>query len=84
VLSTTEGEDKPLKYPAIFNTADAAVITKVDLATVVECDLVAAHNNIQSIRPGLQVFEVSAKTGQGIDGWMEFLRSHVGAGRLSR
>jgi len=83
LLSVTEGEDKPLKYPAIFNTADAAVITKVDLAAVVECDLTAAHNNIQSIRPGLQVFEVSAKTGQGMDRWLEFLRSHLGSERLS-
>ena len=77
LLSVTEGEDKPLKYPTIFNTADVAVITKMDLAAAVECDLAAAHNNIQSVRPGLQVFEVSAKTGEGMDEWLSFVRSHL-------
>jgi hydrogenase nickel incorporation protein HypB len=79
LMSVTEGEDKPLKYPTIFNTADAAVITKMDLAAAVECDLSAAHKNIQSVRPGLQVFEVSAKTGQGMDEWLGFLQSHIGS-----
>jgi len=79
LLSVTEGEDKPLKYPVIFNTADAAVITKVDLAAAVECNVAEVYKNIQSVRPGLQVFQVSAKTGQGMDGWLEFLRSHLGS-----
>ena len=71
LLSVTEGEDKPLKYPTIFNTADVAVITKMDIAAAVEFDLAAAHANIQSVRPGMKVFEVSAKTGAGMD---EFLK----------
>ena len=71
LTSTTEGEDKPLKYPTIFNTADVAVITKMDLAAAVGCDLVSLRANIQRVRPGMQVLEVSAKTGVGID---EFLR----------
>jgi hydrogenase nickel incorporation protein HypB len=66
LLSTTEGEDKPLKYPTIFNTADLAVITKMDLAVASEFDLAAARRNIQSVRPGMQVLEVSAKTGEGM------------------
>ena len=75
LLSATEGEDKPLKYPTIFNTADIAVITKIDLAAAAEFDREAAHRNIQSVRPGMQVFEVSAKTGAGMDAWIESLSS---------
>jgi len=71
LISTTEGEDKPLKYPTIFNTADIAVITKIDLAAAVEFDLKAVHRNIQTVRPGMRVLEVSAKTGTGIDAWLE-------------
>jgi hydrogenase nickel incorporation protein HypB len=73
LLSVTEGEDKPLKYPTIFNTADVALITKIDLAAAVEFDLQAARDNIQRVRPGMQVFEVSAKTGEGMEEWLGFL-----------
>jgi hydrogenase nickel incorporation protein HypB len=77
LLSVTEGEDKPLKYPTIFNTADVAILTKIDLAAAVEFDRAAAHRSIQSVRPGMQVFEVSAKTGEGIDQWLRFLGSRL-------
>ena len=77
LMSVTEGEDKPLKYPTIFNTADVAVITKIDLAEAVEFDLAAAHRSIQSVRPGMQIFEVSAKKGTGMDRWLEYLDSRV-------
>lgn len=73
LLSVTEGEDKPLKYPTIFNTADVAVVTKIDLAEAVEFDRRAAQDNIQSVRPGMKVFEVSAKTGTGLDELLQFL-----------
>ena len=76
LMSTTEGEDKPLKYPTIFNTADVAVITKMDLAEAVEFDSQAAHASIQAVRPAMQVFEVSSKTSAGMDEWLEFLQSH--------
>jgi hydrogenase nickel incorporation protein HypB len=79
LFSVTEGEDKPLKYPTIFNTADVALITKMDLATAVEFDRPAAHRNIQSVRPGMQVFEVSAKTGQGMEEWLGFLQDRRSA-----
>lgn len=75
LMSTTEGEDKPLKYPTIFNTADVAIITKMDLAAAVEFDVAAAHQSIQAVRPGMQVLEVSAKTGAGMDEWLDFLRA---------
>jgi hydrogenase nickel incorporation protein HypB len=67
LLSVTEGEDKPLKYPTIFNTADAAVLTKIDLAEAVEFDLAAATRNIRAVRPGMRIVAVSAKTGQGME-----------------
>lgn len=73
LLSVTEGEDKPLKYPTIFNSADIAVITKSDLAAAVEFDEEAAKLNIQAVRPGMQTFKVSAKTGSGLDEFVEFL-----------
>lgn len=75
LLSTTEGEDKPLKYPTIFNGADIAVITKMDLAIAAEFDLATAHRNIQSVRPGMHVLEVSSKTGQGMDDAISYLQA---------
>jgi hydrogenase nickel incorporation protein HypB len=77
LLSATEGEDKPLKYPTIFNTADVAVITKIDLATAVEFDGEAAYRNIQQVRPGMRVLQVSAKTGFGMDEWLASLTHYV-------
>jgi hydrogenase nickel incorporation protein HypB len=73
LLSTTEGEDKPLKYPTIFNSADVAVITKMDLANAAEFDRAEARANIESVRPGMLVIEVSAKTGLGMDVWSNFI-----------
>jgi hydrogenase nickel incorporation protein HypB len=81
LFSVTEGEDKPLKYPTIFNTADVAIITKMDLATAVEFDRAAAHSSIQSVRPGMQIFELSAKTGAGLDALVRFLESSAEVGR---
>lgn len=75
LMSVTEGEDKPLKYPTIFNTADIAVLTKMDLAAAVEFDLQAARENIQRVRPGMTIFEVSSKTGEGMNELMGFVRS---------
>lgn len=73
LLSVTEGEDKPLKYPTIFNSADVAVITKSDLAAAVEFDEALARRNIQAVRPGMEVFKVSAKTGEGMNAYLEYL-----------
>jgi hydrogenase nickel incorporation protein HypB len=66
LLSATEGEDKPLKYPTIFNTADVAMITKIDLAVAAEFDREAARRSILAVRPGMKILEVSAKTGAGM------------------
>jgi hydrogenase nickel incorporation protein HypB len=77
LMSVTEGEDKPLKYPTIFNTSDVAVITKTDIAGAVEFDLAAATRNIRSVRPGMQIFEVSAKTGEGMQECLRFFESRL-------
>ena len=73
LLSVTEGEDKPLKYPGLFNSADAAVITKIDIAEPCGFDRELALHNINEIRPGIRIFETSAKTGAGMDAWLDYL-----------
>jgi len=77
LISVTEGEDKPLKYPTIFNSADVAIITKIDLAAAVEFDYAAAYGNIQAVRPGMQVFQLSAKTGEGVEKYLDFLGARL-------
>jgi hydrogenase nickel incorporation protein HypB len=73
LMSVTEGEDKPQKYPTIFNSADVAVITKNELAGAVEFDWEAARKSIESVRPGMQIFRLSAKTGEGMTEYLAFL-----------
>lgn len=75
LLSVTEGEDKPLKYPGLFNTADVALITKIDLAEPCEFDRELTLKNIQAVRPGLSVLETSAKSGDGMDAWINYLKN---------
>jgi hydrogenase nickel incorporation protein HypB len=73
LMSVTEGEDKPQKYPTIFNSADVAVITKDDLASAVEFNWEAARKSIESVRPGMHVFRLSAKSGAGMQAYLDFL-----------
>lgn len=73
IVSTTEGDDKPLKYPGMFRTASIMVINKTDLLPYVECSLERLKQNAFSINPCLQVFETSCRTGQGIDAWCAWL-----------
>jgi hydrogenase nickel incorporation protein HypB len=73
LLSVTEGEDKPLKYPTIFNSADAAVITKMDLAAAVDFNEQVLNQNIQAVRPGMKVLKLSAKTGEGMQELLDYL-----------
>lgn len=75
LLSVTEGEDKPLKYPGLFNSSDVALITKLDLAEPCEFDREQALENIQSVRPGMEIVETSTKTGEGLDVWIEYLQT---------
>src|ERR1700731_741502 len=83
LLSVTEGEDKPLKYPKIFNRADVAVITKMDLAAAVEFDLAAADCNVQRVRPGMRVLQVSSKNGFGMSEWLDFLQKRLKESRVA-
>jgi hydrogenase nickel incorporation protein HypB len=75
LLSVTEGEDKPLKYLMIFNSAGVAILVESDLAATVEFDNTAARRNIQAVRPGMEVFKVSAKTGEGMTEYLEFIET---------
>ena len=75
LMSVTEGEDKPLKYPTIFNSADVAIITKIDLAAAAQFDVDAARANIHEVRPGIEILELSARTGLGMPAWLDRLRA---------
>jgi hydrogenase nickel incorporation protein HypB len=81
LMSVTEGEDKPLKYPTIFNSADVAIITKNELATAVEFDWETARKSIESVRPGMQIFRLSAKTGDGMNEYFDFLVERLSQSR---
>jgi len=74
VVSITEGEDKPLKYPGMFRNSSVLVINKIDLAPYVNCDLKALRNNALQINPALRIFETSCYTGDGIQEWCKWLR----------
>jgi hydrogenase nickel incorporation protein HypB len=78
LLSATEGEDKPLKYPSIFNSADVAVITKLDLAAAADFDRRTATANILTVRPGMRIVELSAKRGDGMDDWISCVKGARG------
>ena len=73
ILSVTEGEDKPLKYPEMFRVADLVLLNKVDLLPHLDFDVNACLDNIQRIRPGIKVLQVSARNGDGMGGWLQWL-----------
>jgi len=79
LFTVTEGEDKPLKYPKMFQNARYAVLTKTDLLPYVPFDVDLAIANAHRINPELQFLELSATTGAGLDGWFDFLRGAVPA-----
>jgi len=82
MMSVTEGEDKPLKYPPVFYGADLAIITKTDLAEAVEFDAEVAAWNIEAVHPGLPLIQVSAKKGTGMPEWLQKLFSLAGNNRI--
>ncbi len=77
LLSTTEGEDKPLKYPIMFQAADCVLITKMDLAPYLDIDVDRITNNIRQMNPHAVIIPVSAKTGDGLDAWFQWLQQQV-------
>jgi hydrogenase nickel incorporation protein HypB len=77
LFSVTEGEDKPLKYPLAFNTSRVALITKIDLAEAAGFDRAAADQSLQRVNPALEVLELSARTGAGMDAWVHLVRNRM-------
>jgi len=74
LLSVTEGEDKPLKYPTIFRNADAVIVTKMDIAEAVGLDREALHASLRQAAPQARAFELSARTGDGMGAWYGYLQ----------
>jgi hydrogenase nickel incorporation protein HypB len=74
LLSVTEGEDKPLKYPPLFHAADVVVLTKTDMSEAAEFDRETALTNIRRINPAAPIFEVSARKDKGMEPWCDYLR----------
>ncbi len=81
VLSVTEGDDKPLKYPAMFQRASVLIINKVDLVPYVDADVSAIRRHARLVNPDLQIFETSCRTGAGIAEWAEWLAAQAGRRR---
>jgi hydrogenase nickel incorporation protein HypB len=77
VLSVTEGEDKPVKYPAMFSRADAVVINKTDLLPHLEFDMESLRSHLAKVAGNSRIFELSAKSGKGFDEWIDWLKSNV-------
>ena len=79
LVATTEGEDKPLKYPTLTMSADVALVSKIDLAEPVECDVDLLVKNLEEVKPGIPVLRTSARQGTGIDEWIGLVRARVAA-----
>ncbi len=78
LISTTEGDDKPLKYPGMFRRSSVMVINKIDLLGTSDFDLERVKANARQINADLKIFEVSCRTGEGLDAWYNWLRSLAG------
>lgn len=77
ILSVAEGDDKPLKYPLMFGEAHVLIINKIDLIGMGEFDLAKVRETVTKMNPGVVIFEVSARTGEGIEAWTDYLYEHV-------
>ena len=77
IISTTEGEDKPLKYPDMFFTSNICIINKIDLLPYLKFDIEKLKENAKKVNPNIQFFEVSATSGEGMEAWYEFLKSKI-------
>lgn len=82
LLSTTEGEDKPLKYPSIFFKSELMLLTKIDLLPYVPFSADLARENARRVHPGMEIIDVSSTTGEGLDRWMEWLKARQEKARL--
>lgn len=79
ILSVTEGEDKPLKYPDMFTAARLAILNKTDLAPHCDVDLALYEENLRRVNPGIDILRLSARTGEGMDAWLAWLRGRLAA-----
>ena len=79
MLSVTEGEDKPIKYPLMFRVCDAALINKVDLLPYLDLKIESVHASLLQVHPDMPMFDISAKTGEGLGDWVKWLREKVSA-----
>ena len=77
IISTTEGEDKPLKYPDMFYSSNICIINKIDLLPYLKFDVEKLKENTKKVNPNIRFFEVSATSGEGMEAWYEFLRSKI-------
>jgi len=77
LLSVPEGDDKPLKYPLMFTVCDVLIVTKMDYLSLSDFDLNALRERARKLNPNIKIFEVSAKTGEGIDAWTDWLKNKV-------
>ena len=84
VCSVTEGEDKPLKYPLMFRTCELVVVNKIDLLPHLDFDLDKFLDNVEAVNPGVETMLVSAKTGEGVEAFRDWLVEVRGAGGPSR
>jgi len=81
ILSVTEGDDKPLKYPHMFRVARLMLLNKIDLLPHVDFDVAAATDRARAVNPAIETLELSARTGQGLERWYGWLRQHAAAAR---
>src|SRR5574344_105248 len=79
ILSVPEGDDKPLKYPLMFSVCDVLLINKTDASSFFDFDIQRFTEHVKKLNPAIQIFPVSAKTGQGMDAWFSWLRSEISA-----
>ena len=84
ILSVTEGEDKPLKYPDMFAAADVLLLNKCDLLPHLDFDIELAEANARRVNPALRIFRVSARTGEGLAAWLDWLRAGLAGSRGTR
>ena len=77
LLSTPEGEEKPLKYPALFAAAEMVLVTKCDLETALDWNYQLCVKNIKQVNTNMQTMRISAKTGEGMDSWIKYLKEKI-------
>ncbi|HBD09597.1 MAG TPA: hydrogenase accessory protein HypB, partial [Syntrophobacteraceae bacterium] len=83
ILSVTEGDDKPLKYPLMFQLSSVLLINKVDLLPHIDCSVATIRERARQLNPYQQVFEISCRTGEGLEAWCQWLQSRLSEVRKS-